>query len=298
MSENNPLKQLVDRNLSGLQWNEARKRRVLRAMDEERSNICMRKKLTCMLALAIVACLMTGMALALTLVYSERYGDAAKADALLAEKYGITAELLPFFTRSSHGDVFRYMGAAEFSGMTGDYLVDLSTGEAKWLFDGPTDAGWDAVKLTEVLRLCQTSEGSAQVRAEAQAAAAAIGLMAPEMVMPDQATLAARLTELEADDATARAQATISLQEAETLARAAIQAEYGLTAEQVQMLEFVEESTLYTMEGDTPVVKPYFGLNQRGEGWTEKDGVYIVTINAQDGSIEAIIYDNGLLGVG
>ncbi len=298
MNERNPLQQLVDRNLSGLQWNERRKQKVLHAMDGERSPNHMKKKLTCIVALAVVVCLMTGAALAVTLVYSEQYSRAARANALLADEAGITAELLPFFTRTSQGDIFRYRGVPELAGMAGDYLVDLGTGEVKWLFDGPTGAGWDAVKLAEALRLCQTPEGSAQVRAEARSAAAAIGLTAPEATLPDQAALAAMLAEAEAREARARALATLSLQEAEALARAAIQAEYGLTDAQMQLLDFAEESTVFTMEGETPVVKPYFGLNQSAEGWTEKDGIYIVTVNLETGAIESVIYDNGLMGVG
>ncbi len=298
MNERNPFQQLVDRNLSGLQWNERRKQKVLHAMNGERSKTYMKKKLTCIVALALAVCLMTGAAFAMSLVYSERYSRAARANALLEEKFGVTAELLSFFTRTSEGDIFRYTGQPELAGMAGDYLVDLGTGEVKWLFDGPTGAGWDAAKLMEALRLAATPEGSAQVRAEAKEAAAAIGLTAPELVMPDQATLTARLAELQANEAEARAMAKLSLTEAEALARSALQAEYGLTDAQMQQLDFVEESTLYTMEDGIPVVTPYFGLNQSDEGWTDKDGVYIVTVNLVDGSIEAILYDNGLLGVG
>ncbi len=297
MNDRNPFQQLVDRNLSGLQWNEWRKVKTLRAIEQERRPVFMKKKMA-VIALAIVLCMMTSIAFAATLVYSHRYTQAARADALLAEKFGITEDMLSFFARTSHGDIYRYRSLDDLAGMPGDYMVDLSSGEAKWLFDGPDSMGWDADKLAEVLLICQEEGGYGSVCAQAQEAAAAIGLTAPALVMPNQAELEAMLAENEAWEARAKELAILTMAEAEKLARAAIQERYGLTDAQVQQLDFAEDSSWYTMLEEIPVIQPYFGLNQSGDGWTEKDGVYIVTVNALDGSIEGIVYDTGLLGVG
>ncbi len=297
MNERNPLQQLVDRNLSGLQWNERRKQKVLHAMERERRPIYMKKK-TAAIAFALVLCLMTGVAFAATLMYSNRFTREARANALLEEKFGITAKMLSMFSRTSEGEIYRYQSLPDLAGMPGDYLVDLSTGEAKWLFDGPDSTGWGADKLAEIFLRCKTPDGYDAVVAEAREAAAAIGLVTPELVMPSQAELEAMLAENEAREAQAQTMAIISLADAEKLARAAIQEQYGLTEAQAQQLDFVAESTRYTLVGEIPVIQPYFGLNQSESGWTEKDGIYIVTVNALDGSIEGIVYDTGLLGVG
>lgn len=297
MNERNPLQQLVDRNLSGLQWNEGRKQKVLHAMEQERRPIYMKKKLT-MIALALVLCLMTSVAFAATLMYSSRFSQDAKADKLLEEKFGITVDMLSMFSRTSHEKIYHYKSLPHLAGMPGDYLVDLSTGEAKWLFDGPDGMGWGAEKLAEILTSCKIPGGYHEVVVEAREAAASIGLTIREWEIPSEAELAALLEEQAAREAQAQSMAVITVEEAEKLARAAIQEQYGLTDAQVQQLDFVAESTWYTMMGETPVIEPYFGLNQNADGWTEKDGIYIVTVNAQDGSIEGITYDTALLGNG
>ncbi len=297
MNDRSDFQQLVDRSLSPLQWNERRKQQVLRAMETERRPIRM-KKTPRLIAIALALCLMTSAAFAATLVYSPRFDKTARADALLAESYGVTAEMLHFFTRSEHGDIVRYRGIDALCGMKGDYVIDLSTDEAKWLFDGPTAAGWDAAKLSEVLDRCRMPDGYAQVAEEARTAAAAIGLTIPAVTLPDAAELQALLAENTRREEQSQSLARITLQEAESLARAAIQEQYGLTDAQMQLLEFVPESTYYNMVGDVPVVQPYFGLNQSPNGWQEKDGIYVVVVNVQDGAIEEVRYDSALLGNG
>ncbi len=297
MNERNPFQQLVDRNLSGLQWNEGRKQKVLHAMEQERRPIYMKKKWT-IVALALVLCLMTSAAFAATLMYSSRFNQETKANALLEEKFGITTEMLSMFSRTSEGEIYRYQSLPDLAGMPGDYVVDLSTGEAKWLFDGPDGMGWDADKLAEVLVRCKNPGGYHEVVVEAREAAASSGLTIREWVIPSEAELAAQMEDQAALEEQAQSMAIITMEEAEKLARAAIQEQYDLTDAQVQKLDFVEDVTWYTMEGDIPVIKPYFGLIQNADGWTEKDGIYIVTVNAQDGSIEGITYDTALLGNG
>ncbi len=297
MNERNPFQQLVDRNLSGLQWNEGRKQKTLHAMEQERRPIYMKKKWT-VIALALVLCLMTSVAFAATLMYSSRFNQEAKANALLEEKFGVTADMLSLFSCSSHEQVYRYKSLPDLAGMPGSYVADLSTGEAKWLFDGPDSAGWRADKLAEILVRCKTVGGYDAVVAEAREAAAGIGLVTPELMLPSQTELEAILAENEAREAQAQSMAIITMEDAEKLARSAIQEQYGLTDAQVQQLDFVADSTWYTMMGNIPVIEPYFGLNQNESGWTEKDGVYIVTVNALDGSIESITYDTALLGNG
>ncbi len=67
MNDRNPFQQLVDRNLSGLQWNERRKQKVLHATEQERRPIYMKKK-TMIVALALVLCMTTSVALAVATI--------------------------------------------------------------------------------------------------------------------------------------------------------------------------------------------------------------------------------------
>ncbi len=296
MNERNPLQQLVDQNLSTLQWDEKRKRNVLSALTEERRPHPMKKKLSSAIALAVILCLLTGVALAATLIYSNRFTQAAQANALLGEQFGITTEMLSIFTRTAQGDIYLYESLDDLAGMPGDYRVNVTTGDVEWLFDGPEGSGWDSGKLKEVLALCETPDGYKQVVSEAQKSAASLGLVSSVSISPSDTP--ATLYYHASLDKTARALASIPLEEAIELAQKAIQQTYGLTDAQMQRMEFVEESTCYTMIDDVPVVSPYFYLSQQVGIFTEKDGIYIVDVNVQDGSIESIYYDTGLLGNG
>lgn len=296
MNERNPLQQLVDQNLSTLQWDEKRKRNVLSALTEERRPHPMKKKLSSAIALAVILCLLTGVALAATLIYSSRFTQAAQANALLGEQFGITPEMLSIFTRTAQGDIYLYESLDDLAGMPGDYRVNVTTGDVEWLFDGPEGSGWDSGKLKEVLALCETPDGYKQVVSEAQKSAASLGLVSSVSISPSDTP--ATLSYHASLDKTARALASIPLEEAIELAQKAIQQTYGLTDAQMQRMEFVEESTCYTMIDDVPVVSPYFYLSQQDGIFTERDGIYIVDVNVQDGSIESIYYDTGLLGNG
>ena len=296
MNERNPLQQLVDQNLSALQWDEKRKRNVLSALTEERRPHPMKKKLSSAIALAVILCLLTGVALAATLIYSNRFTQAAQANALLGEQFGITTEMLSIFTRTAQGDIYLYESLEDLAGMPGDYRVNVTTGDVEWLFDGPEGSGWDAGKLKEILALCETPDGYKQVVSEAQKSAASLGWVSSVSISPSDTP--ATLSYHASLDKTARALASIPLEEAIELAQKAIQQTYGLTDAQMQRMEFVEESTCYTMIDDVPVVSPYFYLSQQDGIFTERDGIYIVDVNVQDGSIESIYYDTGLLGNG
>lgn len=302
MNRPSDFQQLVDRDLSSLQWNEWRKQQVFCAMDEERRTPYMKKKMTSILAFALTLCLLAGVALAATLVYSNHYTQAEKADALLKEHFNITEDKLSFFTRSSEGDIYHYESLNDFAGMLGDYEVNLSTGEVNWLYGGTEGTGWDAQKLDEILALCQQPDGYRQAVRKAKAAAADLGLtMLPaEPVDADKAIRDAesRLAETTENAIIAQSRATISMDEAKDLALAAIQQKYGLTDAQMKQLEFVDESSMYTMDGETPHIEPYFWLCQQEDAFTEKDGIYVVVINALDGTIEGIRYDTALLGNG
>jgi len=91
--------------------------------------------------------------------------------------------------------------------------------------------------------------------------------------------------------------AKITLIQAKENAVMALAGEYGLTNEQVTLLMVFEDEETYLFEDGRPTVSLYYHLSQ-GNGWTEKDGIYVVDINLETGEIEDIIYDSGLAANG
>ncbi len=100
MNKRNDFQQLVDRDLSKLQWDEGRKRKVLRALDKEGGFVM--KKWTVAAALMLCLCLMSGAAYATYILnYSPEATARKTAVAALEEKYGLDAACLGlFFSRT------------------------------------------------------------------------------------------------------------------------------------------------------------------------------------------------------
>ena len=99
----------------------------------------------------------------------------------------------------------------------------------------------------------------------------------------------------------ARERAQVTLEEAVSLSKQALAGRYGLTAEQVQRLEWEEtyDGVTYRMEGDTPIISCYFWLWQgEDEMFTPGDGLYTVEMNALTGVVDGTYYDSGAVGNG
>ncbi len=101
----------------------------------------------------------------------------------------------------------------------------------------------------------------------------------------------------------ARERAKITIEEAETIARRAIETTYGLTKGQMEKMEAVWDEVndpypYYMLDGK-PVISVWFGLTQdEAAGHVEGDGIYVVDVNVETGVIESILYDSGLNGNG
>lgn len=101
----------------------------------------------------------------------------------------------------------------------------------------------------------------------------------------------------------ARERAKITIEEAENIAREAIETTYGLTRGQMEKMEAVWDEVNYPYPYDMldgkPVISVWFGLTQNeAAGHVEGDGVYAVDVNVETGVIESILYDSGLNGNG
>ena len=112
--------------------------------------------------------------------------------------------------------------------------------------------------------------------------------------------LLAQQAEWEESKAKVLAAATITLGNAQSLAVSAVCGEYDLTPAQCDQLAFVDD--LYGMSfhfvDDRPVTEMNLYLTQKKDYFTEKDGIYVVTVCLDDGVIDDIFYDSGMASNG
>lgn len=148
----NEFQQLVDRRLSGLQWDERRTQRVLRSLEPEGGTI-MKRKMTLSLALVAAIVLMASIALAaVTLVYSPSASALKQAREVLIDRYGLTHTTLGMFMTGLSMDddtitvTFYGDWMASYGGNAGDYTVTLREGEvtAAWTHDEADPAIWQS----------------------------------------------------------------------------------------------------------------------------------------------------------
>ena len=147
----NELKEIVDRELSGLTWDESKSRRVLDALDERHAFPVMpvRRKFSLVLALAILLTLLATTALAVALIrYAPRVNAETQARQLLMAEYGLTRETLGLFTSEVTEEggetVVTFTPALWEDEFTGVYTVRFQDGKAtaSWTYDDIDPALW------------------------------------------------------------------------------------------------------------------------------------------------------------
>lgn len=148
----NDFRQLVDRNLSGLQWNEQRQARVLASL-EPKGGTTMKRKLTMALAMTVAMVMLVSVAVAaVVLTYSPGASVLKQARDAVVDKYGLTYETLGIFSHSMEmmGDqsvvTFQcdLLNAAG-NDLTGEYIVTIPEGgeaSAAWTFDAVDPSVW------------------------------------------------------------------------------------------------------------------------------------------------------------
>ena len=88
--KNNEFQELVDQNLSGLVWDERKRRKVLHALNEEEKPV--KKFSTTFILIAAIVCLSVT-ALAAGLIFSRKVDDMTLASRELEKAYGVTATM-------------------------------------------------------------------------------------------------------------------------------------------------------------------------------------------------------------
>ena len=148
----NDFRQLVDRNLSGLRWDERRQARVLRALERE-GGTTMKRKMTMALVLVAALVMMASVALAAAVLnYSPQANVLTMARNAVIEKYGLTHTTLGMFNYDMsmtngqsvvvfHSDVVDEQG----KDLAGEYVVTIpDDGElmVTWSYDNVDPAVW------------------------------------------------------------------------------------------------------------------------------------------------------------
>ena len=127
-------RELVDRRLSGLVWDEASRRKVLNAVREEEKP--MKKKVSFTVVLALAVLCVAAVAIAEGLMFSPRYSAVRLANQAMEQQYGITPDILSLFYRQveQHGLPAEQMG---------EYTVEVKDNRAKasWSNDGKDTSG-------------------------------------------------------------------------------------------------------------------------------------------------------------
>ncbi len=293
----------LNRSLSGLREDPLLTQRVMR--QTPRSRKPGRRRRCAIASAAIILCAVIT-AWAAGLVFSPHYDAKRLANRALEEQYGITDEMMTVLVCSETentpdgGRVFLYEPVEMlYAPQVGVYTVTVTNGraDAAWSHDGEEPSGepgstvWGSAQLA---MLCSDQYGE---------------LLAtlPHTEVPGQENEPLSEEELEAYDqawqqaweeskAQATAAAAITLEDARTLALAALAGEYGLTAQQCAQFTWTEDpyDIAYRFTDGEPVVELLLHLTQQEGVRTEKDGIYGVTVNLKSGVIEDILYDSGL----
>lgn len=323
--KNHDFKELVDRTLSELVWDERKRQKTLYRISEEEKPV--RKFSTTFVLAAVVLCVSIT-ALAAGLLFSANYEVGKTANEALKTQYGITADLLGLFYRTieTNGDgtatVTYSVPSSDFpADQMGVYTVQVkgSQAAATWSNDGKNTEGGllaDAFGAEQLHllshdygRSMQTLRDSGKLAPKASASATPNPRLQGEVVWTEadqaeadkseaefQAAEAKRLAAIEKAESTAK----YRVEDAAKAAREAIVQEYALSAaQQEKLLLETDSSTYITYQNDRPVVNLLFWLWQDETGaFTEKDGQYWVSVHMDTLMIEEILYDAALAGNG
>lgn len=325
--KNDEFQRLVDRNLSGLEWDERKRQQVLRAVEKEEKTM-KRFSRTIILVAAILCISLT--AFAAERMFSARMDAVKLAEKALEDTYGVTVSMQgSFFGRSVEekqdgSAVVTYSGIDFLHEALGEYTVVVQDGRvsASWSHDGEDTQGlfeanaWGAEQLAEMLRLTaedgDLSSFSQQAKAIAeskQALPTPAATPQPDAIGSSQET--AWLSEEEAR--TARNAAGRTEEDLLLLAKEGVATAYELTTAQREQLVFpfgagldadeVHNYMYYHVQDGKTIFTVMLMLKQPTEdssvfSFAEKDGVYWVDVDVNTGVIEDILYDSQLGGNG
>ena len=322
MTKNHDFKELVDRNLSGLNWNEQNRRKVFSAINEEERPV--KKVSTTLILIAAILCISFS-ALAAGVLFSEKYEVRNVARKAMESRYGITEDLLALFTskieEQENGAVtIEYSAPDEGfpAERMGKYTVLVKGNEASvsWSNDGMSSEGGlkaEAYGREQLQMLLHDYEAAMQELREmgvvsGKSEAAPNPRLTGEIIWTDedQAEADRIMKEEKAAEeqrqgeiANAEASGHYTMQDAVRISQKAIAEAYGLNQVQLDRITYEPDSTVIVYDEGIPQANLLFWLWQRDDQqFTEKDGQYWVLFNMDTGLVENILYDTGLAGNG
>lgn len=269
-------KQDADRLLSGLQWTEENRRRVLLQVKGEPK---MKKKFRMAIVLVCALLIVSMAALAVTLIQrSETSSITVVADQALREKYGLTAETIALFDHSIHpaGDAWTvdYLAVGYAPVLLGQYQVIVEDGKATratWSYDG-TDTDLENGDLTSPVWGQKQMEMALRNPSQASAISGPVYENAVPLETPS--------VELKESEALwngqlmrpgAPGEEDLTREAALALAKQVLMQDYGLTQDEmnraVLLADETGETMFYTRDKGNPVWSISYYLVRDGVEW-------------------------------
>ena len=325
MKNKETLKAAMDRRLSFLDDTPSCRPALMQRIVQEEEPV-MKKKWSVGLVCALLILSLSVMAVAAGLILSPRVSATRLADQALEKTYGITDQLQTFFGREEKelpdGALeVTYTGAGTLAAPLGTYTAVVRNGQAEvtWSYDGKDTAGgyeaeaWGLEQLKQMRTDSRKNPGQEAYLNRAEELYEKYGFAAKEAALAEAAEASAESPEefaarRESEKSGAMNVRKLSEEEMIGIAREFIIETYGLTDEQVSLLELYTNS--YPAEGNRwyesvngkPGFEVEYLLDENPTAVEETgykmNAYFKVFINVETGAVEQYEYNSGVGGQG
>lgn len=276
----NDFRQLVDRNLSGLQWDEQRQARVLASL-EPKGGTTMKRKLTMSLALALAMVMLASVAVAAVVL---NYGSEANAKKLavqaMYDTYDFDRHTLGLFKMTVVEEeqcINVYFMPHEFLPVEriGEYDVSIigEKGEAHWSYDGKDDGQWQSGELDAPYWGVKQLEAYLAVDPGERSEWLKPYLVEVEVVLP---AVTPAVSENESETGIHQKTGDLTLEQAQAYADAALMDVYGMTETEVAAIDHEVYSYIMVDEEGNRVWNLTYG---------DGEAMYYILLDASSGEI-------------
>ena len=325
MKNKETLKAAMDRRLSFLDDTPSCRPALMRRIVQEEEPV-MKKKWSVGLVCALLILSLSVMAVAAGLILSPRVSATRLADQALEKTYGITDQLQTFFGREekelTDGALeVTYTGAGTLAAPLGTYTAVVRNGQAEvtWSYDGKDTAGgyeaeaWGLEQLKQMRTDSRKNPGQEAYLNRAEELYEKYGFAAKEAALAEAAEASAESPEefaarRESEKSGAMNVRKLSEEEMIGIAREFIIETYGLTDEQVSLLELYTNSSpaegnrWYESVNGKPCFEVEYLLDENPTAVEETgykmNAYFKVFINVETGAVEQYEYNSGVGGQG
>ena len=325
MKNKEMLKAAMDRRLSFLDDTPSCRPALMQRIVQEEEPV-MKKKWSVGLVCALLILSLSVMAVAAGLILSPRVSATRMADQALEKTYGITDQLQTFFGREEKelpdGALeVTYTGAGTLAAPLGTYTAVVRNGQAEvtWSYDGKDTAGgyeaeaWGLEQLKQMRTDSRKNPGQEAYLNRAEELYEKYGFAAKEAALAEAAEASAESPEefaarRESEKSGAMNVRKLSEEEMIGIAREFIIETYGLTDEQVSLLELYTNSSpaegnrWYESVNGKPCFEVEYLLDENPmaveETGYKMNAYFKVFINVETGAVEQYEYNSGVGGQG